>query len=43
MFQSLLRRLRLRHNTSAWAFGGPAGGIRFAGEKQLGKITAEKS
>jgi hypothetical protein len=30
MFQLLLRRLRLRHKTSAWASGGPTGGRRVA-------------
>jgi hypothetical protein len=31
-FQQLLRRLRLRHKTSAWASGGPSGGRRLGGE-----------
>jgi len=30
MFQQLLRRLRLRHKTSAWASGGPAERRRLA-------------
>jgi hypothetical protein len=33
MFQPLLRRLRLRHKTSAWAFGGPARDRSLAGEE----------
>ena len=35
----LLRRLRLRHNTSALASGGSAGGRRLAGEGQLGRSS----
>jgi hypothetical protein len=38
MFQESLRRLRLRHKTSAWASGGPAGGRRAAAS--LGRLRA---
>jgi hypothetical protein len=37
MFPQLLRRLRLRNKTSAWASGGPTGGRRVAGEEQFGR------
>jgi len=39
----LLRRLRLRRETSAWASGGPIGGRRLAGEEQLGRFSVEQS
>jgi hypothetical protein len=39
MFQQLLRRMRLRHKTSALASGGPAGGRNLEGEEQLGRFT----
>jgi hypothetical protein len=41
MFQPLLNRLRLRHKTSAWAFGGAAGGRHLAGEEQLGRFAVK--
>jgi hypothetical protein len=40
--QPLLRRLRLRLKTSAWASNGPAGGGHSAGE-HLDKFKAEQS
>jgi hypothetical protein len=45
IYQLLLRHLRLRHKTSAWAFGGPAGRGRFslAGEEQLGICIVEQN
>jgi len=42
MFQQLLRRLRLRHKTSAWASSGPVAGRRVAGEKKPGRCTSEQ-
>jgi hypothetical protein len=41
MFQPFLRRLRLRHKTSAWTSGVPVGGRRLAGYEQLGRYTVE--
>jgi hypothetical protein len=43
MLQQSLRRLRLRHKTSAWTFGSLAGGRFLAGEEQLGGCTAKHS
>jgi hypothetical protein len=46
MLQLLLRRLRLRYKTSAWASGGRAPrrrGAATAGEEQLGRCSAEQS
>jgi hypothetical protein len=43
MFQPLLRRLRLRQKTTAWASGSPAGGRRIVEEEQLGRCAAEPS
>jgi len=43
MFHPLLRRLRLRHKTSARASGDPPGGRRLAGEERHGRCTAEQS
>jgi hypothetical protein len=42
MFQQLLRRLRLRNKTSAWASGGPVGGRRLAEEEKLSRFAAEQ-
>jgi hypothetical protein len=42
VFQKLLRRLHLRHKTSAWA-SGPAGCRCLAEEEQLGKCSAKQS
>jgi|AntAceMinimDraft_5_1070358.scaffolds.fasta_scaffold05189_4 hypothetical protein len=42
IFQPLLCRLRLRHKTTAWASGGPAGGRPISGENQLGGSAARK-
>jgi hypothetical protein len=42
VFQKLLCRLRLRHNISARASGGPAEGRRIAGEEQVGRFAAEQ-
>jgi hypothetical protein len=36
-FRPHLRRLRMRHNISAWASGGPAEGRRLAEEEQNGR------
>jgi hypothetical protein len=43
IFQQSVRRIRLRHKTSAWASGGPTEGRCLAGEEQLGSCVAEKS
>jgi hypothetical protein len=43
VFQQLLHRLRLRHKTSAWTRGGPAGRKRLAGEEKLGRCRAVQS